>query len=101
MSSDDQNNNLPNEEISLLAPRITGLINLVHALDAKLDARLQNTRPIWEAVQTQIAEFRVEVNDQFSKLNKKLDILNRELLEVKTEQELHGDRLDALERKPS
>jgi len=89
MSRDDQNNNPPDEKTALLDPRITELINL------------HDTRPIWEAVQTQIAEFRTEMNDQFSKLNKKLDILNRELLEVKTEQELHGDRLDALERKPS
>lgn len=110
--SDDSTKKLPDNEQQIkeavLDPRITELINLVQALDAKLDARLHDTRPIWTAVQTQlevvdtqIGTLRAEIAEQFSKLNKKLDILNRELLEVKTEQERHGDRLDALERKPS
>jgi predicted RNase H-like nuclease (RuvC/YqgF family) len=77
------------------------LFQQVQALNDKVDARLHDTRPIWEAVQTQIAEFRTEMNEQLSKLNKKLDIMNRELLEVKAEQSEQADRIDKLERKPS
>lgn len=88
-----------------------GIINLgkrVEALEtdqtdfrAVVESRLPDMRPIWEAVQTQISQLHSDMTDQFSKLNKKLDILNRELLDVKAEQERHGDRLDTIERKAS
>ena len=50
---------------------------------------------------TEIQAFRDEVRGQFSLLNKKIDILNRELLDVRAMQEQHEDRIDELERQAS
>lgn len=75
-------------------PDVIAILERINELGAKLEVSIS-------AVAVSLESLRAEMADQFSKLNKKLDILNRELLEVKAEQELHGDRIGSLERKPS
>ena len=107
MSSDDLTKQTPTPD------RLDELISLVHniaarlsALEQKVDERLHDTRPIWEAVQTQIAELHTEVTNNFQKLNRKFDVVtrkvdvfNEDLLDLKYKQrELEG-RMDKLEEK--
>jgi predicted nucleic acid-binding Zn-ribbon protein len=56
------------------------------ALEEKVDRRLQETRPIWEAVQ-----------EQLDRLNSKFDILLAEFYEVKTDVARHEKRLIRIE----
>jgi hypothetical protein len=53
--------------------RFDALDARIAALEDKVDRRLQETRPIWEAMQTQL-----------ERLNSKVDILIKEFYEVKT-----------------
>lgn len=62
------------------------------ALDARLnnmDARLQtleakqyDTKPIWERALAEIAETRSEMQEGFRRVGDKIDILNKNILEV-------------------
>jgi chromosome segregation ATPase len=56
------------------------------ALEEKVDRRLQETRPIWEAMQTQL-----------ERLNSKVDILIKEFYEVKTDIARLDKRVTGLE----
>jgi hypothetical protein len=63
------------QELGILGGRLA-------SLEDKVDARLRETRPIWEAVLA-----RVEVVDS------KLDVLGRDLLETRAETDLLKKRL--------
>jgi chromosome segregation ATPase len=56
------------------------------ALEEKVDRRLQETRPIWEAIQTQL-----------ERLNSKVDIMIKEFYEVKTDIARLDKRVTSLE----
>lgn len=69
--------------------RLDGLDIRVHALEA----RALDTKPIWERALTEILEVRKGVED----LNRKLDILNQDVLQVRADQRRVEKRMDALE----
>ncbi|MCI0488997.1 MAG: hypothetical protein L0229_20585 [Blastocatellia bacterium] len=82
------------------------------SLDEKVDKRLQDTRPMWEAVQDQLKEMderfmaridglQTEMRDEFRKLTKKVEILTQDVMDVRTENRLLEDRITKIERKPS
>lgn len=56
-------------------------------LDEKVDWRLQETRPIWEAVQSQLG-----------KLDRKFDLVIKDLYEVRQDHVVLAQRVDQLER---
>ncbi|MFN2479919.1 MAG: hypothetical protein ABR554_00350 [Pyrinomonadaceae bacterium] len=56
------------------------------ALDEKVDRRLQETRPIWEAVQNQL-----------ERLNSKVDILISDFYEMRTDMARLDKRVNSLE----
>ena len=60
---------------------MNGLFELVRSLDAKVDARMHDTRPMWEAV---LARF---------------DTIEEQLKSQGAELMSHGTRLDAIEKK--
>jgi chromosome segregation ATPase len=66
--------------------RMDALEGRMSALEEKVDRRLQETRPIWEAVQTQL-----------ERLNSKFDILIKEFYEVKTDIARLDKRVTSLE----
>jgi predicted nucleic acid-binding Zn-ribbon protein len=70
--------------------RLTGVENRMTTLGEKVDRRLEETRPIWEAVQ-----------EQLRKLDTKFDIVIKELYEVRADHVLLAKRVERLEDTPS
>ena len=66
--------------------RMGAMEERMDALEEKVDRRLQETRPIWEAVQ-----------DQIGRLNSKLDILITKFYEVRTDIVRLDKRVTSLE----
>ena len=62
-----------NAQLTSLNTRLTALDTRLTALEEKVDRRLQETRPIWEADQTQLKH-----------LNTKLDIVITDLYDMRT-----------------
>ncbi len=60
----------------------------VNALEERVDARLRETRPMWEAVQRHL-----------QRLEEKFDNVIRDLYEVRADIGLHDKRLSQLERR--
>jgi chromosome segregation ATPase len=58
------------------------------SLEQRVDARLQETRPIWEAVQEQV-----------QRLLEKFDVVLHDLYDVRGELKIHGRRIGELERR--
>ena len=69
--------------------RLEGLDIRVHALES----RALDTKPIWERALTEILEVKKGVDD----LNRKLDVLNQDVLQVRADQRLVHKRMDTLE----
>jgi len=69
--------------------RLDGLDIRVQALEAKA----LDTKPIWERTLVEI----VEVKKGVENINRKLDILNQDVLQVRADQRLVHQRLDAVE----
>ncbi len=73
-----------------MAKNIGSLDHRLTSLEERVDARLKETRPIWEAVQ-----------EQLQRLSEKFDILLHEFYEVRAEIKIHGRRIAELERRAS
>ena len=71
-----------------MAQSISALDQRLTSLEEKVDSRLKETRPIWEAVRAQI-----------EKLDEKFNIFIRDLYDVRGDIGLHDKRLGALERR--
>jgi len=71
---------------SAMAKNIAGIDERLTSLEEIVDARLKETRPIWEAVQAQI-----------EKLDQKFDIVIRDLYDVRGDMALHAKRISQLE----
>jgi len=71
-----------------MAKTIAALDHRLTTLEQRVDERLKETRPIWEAVQIQI-----------QRLGEKLDGAFLEFQELRTEIRLHGRRIAELERR--
>src|SRR5882672_491071 len=71
-----------------MAKNIAVLDQRMTSLEEKVDTRLKETRPIWEAVRAQI-----------EKLDEKFNLFIRDLYDNRSDISLHGKRLDILERR--
>jgi chromosome segregation ATPase len=69
-----------------MAKNIAALDQRLTSLEDKVDSRLQETRPIWEAVKAQI-----------EKLDEKFSIFIRDLYDIRGDLSLHNKRLGVLE----
>ena len=69
--------------------RLDGLDIRVHALEA----RALDTKPIWERALTEILEVKKGVED----LNRKIDVINQDVLQVRADQRRVEKRMDGLE----
>jgi hypothetical protein len=72
--------------------RFDGLDTRIQALEAKA----LDTKPIWERALAEILEVKSGVED----LNRKIDVLNRDVLQVRADQRGVEKRMDALETRP-
>lgn len=71
-----------------MAKNIGALDHRLSSLEERVDARLKETRPIWEAVQEQI-----------QRLAERFDAMILEFYEVRNENKIHGRRIGQLERR--
>ena len=71
-----------------MVQRLTSLEERLRSLEERVDARLKETRPIWEAVQAQI-----------EKLDEKFNLFIRDIYDVRGDLGLHDKRLGVLERR--
>jgi chromosome segregation ATPase len=71
-----------------MARNITLLDQRLTSLEERVDSRLQETRPIWEAVQAQL-----------KKLDEKFNLFILDLYDVRSDIALQGKRLEVLERR--
>ena len=77
---------------SSIDARLDGLEIRVQALEA----RALDTKPIWERALAEILEVKQGVED----LNRKIDLLNQDVLQVRADQRRVEKRMDALESSP-
>lgn len=95
--------------------RLDGMDSLLTTLEDKVDRRLQETRPIWERALAEIAQTRAEMHEGFEKLHaevgtlradmntglrrveRMIDVLNRNVLEVRADLREFDERLTKLE----
>lgn len=101
MSSDDKTVKLPQEGDELTPAELTRFVRLVYnelkSLNEKVDARLHDTRPIWEAVQSQLSQLSESIED----VNSKIEILHGDVLKVRTDYKKTNRRIDDLEKQPA
>jgi chromosome segregation ATPase len=94
MSGDDDTMKLTTDDGSLTGDALLhavrgdmqSLFDLVRALNEKVDARLHDTRPIWEAVASRLEAIEIEQKSQGARLDS-----------MEAEQSRQGVRLDAIE----
>ena len=109
MSSDDLTKTISTEDkidsllvlVRQVASDVKTLNSRVDALEQKVDARLHDTRPIWEAVQSRLETIETEIRDGFRRVNQKIELLHKDILELQTDNKLLEGRVDDLERKAS
>ncbi len=87
--------------LTTLEQKVDESVVRLNALEQKVDERLHDTRPIWEAVQSQITELRNEMASSFRKFDRKFDVLQADFIDIKYKQRELESRLDKLEEKAS
>ena len=109
MSSDDLTRQASTEDkidsLIALAQQIAADVKIlngrVDSLEQKADARLQDTRPIWEAVQSQITGMRDEMNEGFHNIERRLDVVSADINKIRADLRFLENRMDKLEEKAS
>lgn len=115
MNSDDSTRNLDDHALLLqLVTLVREVGDRLQSLEQKVDERLYDTRPMWEAVQVQIGELREQINelrDQmatgeemakgFRKLDSKWEMLAREVRDLYADERELERRVGNLESKVS
>lgn len=74
------------EKLDLIVARLGGVGRRLEALEQKVDERLKDTRPLWEAVQTQLQQ-----------INYKLEAINRRFLHTEADLVALDNRVTELE----
>ncbi len=119
MASDDLTKQLDNgalarilAEFAALRAEFAALRAEFKALDDKVEARLKDTRPIWEGVQSQLKELRGDmdglradidglrgdVDKGFRRLERRIGTHSIEISEMRTTQAEFDERLGLLEK---
>jgi septal ring factor EnvC (AmiA/AmiB activator) len=62
-------------------------------LEEKVDSRLRETRPIWEAMQADLAQVKSEVKD----INRGMKLIHKDIFKVRVNEEEQNERLDKLD----
>ncbi len=76
---------------------IDARLNDVDTRLQKLEARQYDTKPIWENALTEIKELRAEMNERFDDVEGKIDVLSRDMLQLRSDQGRLQRRVDEIE----
>ena len=107
MSSDELTRTLEEllRRFALLETGIENLGKRVEALEndstAKIIALIEEVRLEIQQMRAENIQHHTELKDSIQVLSKKVDIMNRELLEVKVDNARLNDRMDALDKQPA
>ncbi|HWT02357.1 MAG TPA: hypothetical protein VN256_19050 [Pyrinomonadaceae bacterium] len=99
--SEETTQQLPNDILKLILARLG-------TLEERVDRRLQETRPIWERALAEIAGLRAEMREGFERVRgemnhglrrveRQVDILNHNILEVRADLRYPDERVTKLE----
>ena len=97
--SEDATQNMPDArsfEERVLA-KLDELSDRLSSLEEKVDRRLMETRPIWEAVLSRIESIEGEIKS----LNRRVRVLHDDILRAREEQEDMRERVTKLESSPT
>ena len=78
-------------ELASINQRLNGLEVRLTALEEKVEARMHDTRPIWEAVLLRLDR----IETRLDRMEAKLDVFGRDLVETRTDVEMLKKRLPA------
>jgi chromosome segregation ATPase len=70
---------------------LANLNNRLTSLEAKVDARLHDTRPIWESVLSRLDSMKTRLDSietRLEKMDAKLDVLTRDSMDTRADVEL-------------
>jgi prefoldin subunit 5 len=95
-----------------LETRLTVVEERLSTLEEKVDRRLQETRPIWEQVLAKVEalenemregfkNIRDEMNAGLRRVERQVDILNRNILHLQTDVDELDERVTKLESEPT
>jgi hypothetical protein len=93
--SNDTTQNIPNNlsfEDRLLS-RLDAIDTRLKALEEQAERRAMETKPIWERALAEI----LEVKDSVANVERKIDILSRDIVQVRADQVYLENRLQKLE----
>ena len=71
----------------------------IESLEKTVEARIYDTRPLWEAVQLQIVELRAEMEKGFRRSDRKAALFHEQVSDLYAYQRDMDDRLEKLESK--
>lgn len=105
MSSDDDPTKEADEAKYDTKPGITAILERINQLGESLRAEIAESRQSIESrldkLESDVTGLQTEMRAGFKRLEKKLDLLNKNDLELRTDQELLEGRVEALEEKAS
>jgi len=95
----DQNGKRPFEEhVLFLLVQINDDLN--KRLE-KLEAKQYDTKPIWEQALAEIVETRAEIRERFDTVDRKFDLLIKDVFQLRIEQSRANSRIEKLEHPPA
>ena len=86
--------------IYALQKQMQELVSEVQSLNQKVDARLHDTRPIWESVQQQLKDISVNMEKGFHNIHRRIDVVSADINKLRTDISLLDERIDKLEKEP-
>lgn len=93
MTNDNPTERLPDNTSQVVLGALKGLSDKITALDQKVDARLHDTRPLWEGVQEQLSEIR----DRLGNVESRLGSVEGRLGTLEGRFEIQDERFQTLE----
>ena len=117
MSNDDQTMQLPDESKYDTKPGITAVLERINELGNKLSGEISGLRSefgnklsseisalrteLGDRLSGEISALRTEMQTGFKRLDQKIDLVHKDMLELRTDHKLLEQRMDDLERKAS
>ena len=98
--SEDPTKNMPDDGRSFeerVFARFDALDARLQALEAQAERRALETKPIWERALAELLELRESIGN----VERKIDVLSRDIVQVRADQARVEGRLDKLESRPT
>lgn len=84
-----------------LETRMESLETRMESLESKVDERMKETRPIWEALQTQLVELSTSQERGFSRFDRAMDLVTGNMVRLHAEQVELESRVYKIEKRVS